>query len=172
MKTKILIVVIFVVALIATGCNKNEIKNVEKKPSELLKEYLLENNWKESEDSSDDFKLEVRNILDEEGKPINMDIYYLNVKTLKISRITRISKLSSTNTEYSFKSNISSGTYILLNDKDNWEKYVTFTYDFNSGTLTSDDSSSKSLCTNLSVNLKDYLEELITDANLNIEDFK
>ena len=115
MKTKILIVVIFVVALIATGCNKNEIKNVEKKPSEVLKEYLLENNWKESEDSSDDFKLEVRNILDEEGKPINMDIYYLNVKTLKISRITRISKLSSTNTEYSFKSNISSGTYILLN---------------------------------------------------------
>ena len=110
--------------------------------------------------------------MDEEGKPINMDIYYLNVKTLKISRITRISKLSSTNTEYSFKSNISSGTYILLNDKDDWEKYVTFTYDFNSGTLTSDDSSSKSLCTNLSVNLKDYLEELITDANLNIEDFK
>ena len=91
---------------------------------------------------------------------------------MNIQRTTRISQLSATTTEYSLKSNIATGNFTLLNEKDEWDKYVTFTYDFNSGSLTIDDDSSSSLCTKQSIELKEKLEEILEDANLSVEDFK
>lgn len=56
--------------------------------------------------------------------------------------------------------------------KDEWEQSFEFTYNFNSGSLTSDENSPISLCTDLAVELKEKLEKIIYDADLNLEEFK
>ncbi len=166
------IFILFCVVLI-TGCNsQKENKDNTMDKYEQLSNYLINNGWEKNENSQDDFTLTIRNILDDDGKPTNVDQYFLNIKKMNIQRITRISQLSATTTDYSLKSNIATGTYILLNEKDEWDKYVSFTYDFNSSSLTTDDNSSSSLCTNQSIGLKEKLEELLEEANLRVEDFK
>lgn len=156
---------------IETGNNNDGDKKIVDK-YEQLGNYLISIGWEKGENSQYDFSLKVRDILDDDGKPVNVDWYFLNIKDMKIQRTTRISQLSTTNTYYSLKSNIANGTYILLNEKDEWDKHVSFTYDFNSGSLTSDDNSSSSLCTSSSIGLKEKLEGIIEDSGLEISDFK
>ena len=156
---------------IETGNNNDEGKKTVDK-YEKLGNYLISIGWEKSENSQYDFSLKDRDILDDDGKPVNVDWYYLNIKKMDIQRITRISQLASTDTKYSLKSNIATGTYIILNEKDEWDKYVSFTYDFNSGSLTSDDNTSSSLCTSSSIGLKEKLEGIIEDSGLEISDFK
>lgn len=166
-------VVILLCIVLITGCSsqkENKDNTIDK--YEQLSNYLINNGWEKSENSQYDFTLTIRNVLDDDGKPTNVDQYYLNIKKMNIQRITRISQLSATTTDYSLKSNIATGTYILLNENDEWDKHVSFTYDFNSGSLTTDDNSSSSLCTSQSIGLKETLEEILKDANLSVEDFK
>ncbi len=173
MKKLFYTIFILLCVVLITGCNnqkENKDNTVDK--YEQLSNYLIDNGWEKSEDSPYNFSLKVRNVLDDNGKPINIDWYNLDIKKMNIQRTTRISQLSATTTDYSLKSNISAGNFTLLNEKDEWDKYVTFTYDFNSGSLTIDDDSSSSLCTKLSIELKEKLEEIIEEANLSKEDFK
>lgn len=173
MKKLFYTIFILLCVVLITGCNnqkENKDNTVDK--YEQLSNYLIDNGWEKSEDSPYNFSLKVRNVLDDDGKPINIDWYSLDTKKMNIQRATRISQLSATTTEYSLKSNIATGNFTLLNEKDEWDKYVTFTYDFNSGSLTIDDDSSSSLCTKQSIELKEKLEEILEDANLSVEDFK
>ena len=165
--------IIFCIFII-TGCNYN--KNIKRENDvdkyEKLSKYLISIGWEKDANSKYDFSLKKRDILDENDKPVNVDWYSLNIKKMNIQRVTRISKFSATTTDYSLKSNIATGNYILLNDNDEWDKYVSFSYDFNGGNLTIDDKASSSLCTNLSVGLKEELENIIKDSDLDVEDFK
>lgn len=173
MKKLFYTIFILLCVVLITGCNsqiENKDNTVDK--YEQLSNYLIDNGWEKSEDSPYNFSLKVRNVLDDNGKPINIDWYNLDIKKMNIQRTTRISQLSATTTDYSLKSNIATGNFTLLNEKDEWDKYVTFTYDFNSGSLTIDDDSSSSLCTKQSIELKEKLEEILEDANLSVEDFK
>ncbi len=143
MKKLFYTIFILLCVVLITGCNnqkENKDNTVDK--YEQLSNYLIDNGWEKSEDSPYNFSLKVRNVLEDDGKPINIDWYSLDTKKMNIQRTTRISQLSATTTEYSLKSNIATGNFTLLNEKDEWDKYVTFTYDFNSGSLTIDDDSS------------------------------
>ena len=156
---------------IETGNNNDEGKKTVDK-YEQLGNYLISIGWEKGENSQYDFSLKDRDILDDNGKPVNVDWYFLNIKKMDIQRLTSISQLSSTDTKYSLKSNIATGTYIIFNEKNEWDKYVSFTYDFNSGSLTSDDNSSSSSCTSQALVLKEKLEGIIEDSGLEISDFK
>lgn len=173
MKKIICFLFVMLCAFLVTGCNDKSEKAVNKIDKYgQLSNYLINNGWKKDENSQYDFTLKKRDILDEKERPINIDWYFLNIKKMNIQRMSRISQFFATTTDYSLKSNIATGTYILLNEDDEWDKYVSFTYDFNSGTLTSNDNSSSSSCTSQALGLKEYLEEIIENADLSIEDFK
>lgn len=171
-KTIYFILVLFCVFII-TGCNSMDLK-IKEEPNkfEQLSNYLISNGWEKIQDSEYDYSLTDSYVLDENEKPINVDIYYLNIKKMSIQRIRRITKLGVSTTNYSLKSNISTGTVAMLNEKDEWEQSFEFTYNFNSGSLTSDENSPISLCTDLAVELKEKLEKIIYDADLNLEEFK
>ena len=164
--------VILLCIIFITGCNeKGKIDNKMDK-YEKLSNYLIGNGWEKSENDQYGFSLKARDFLDDEGKPVNVDWYDLDIKKMNIQRATRISQLAATTTDYSLKSNIATGTYILLNEKDEWDRYASFTYDFNSGSLTISDDFFSSSCTSDALHLKEYLESIIENSNLSVEDFK
>lgn len=169
MKKIICIITVIMCAVVITGCNNND-KSLDK--YEKLSNYLVENGWEKSENDQYGFSLKARDILDKEGKPFNVDWYNLDIKKMNIQRTTRISQLATTTTNYSLKSNIATGTYTLLNEKDEWDRSASFSYDFNSGSLTISDDFFSSSCTNEAINLKEYLEDIIENSGLNVEDFK
>lgn len=169
MKKIFLSIVIIMCTCILAGCNY---KKDEKDKYEQLSEYLINNGWEKSEYSQYEFTIKPIDILDKDGKPINIDWYNLDIKKMNIQRTTRFSGLSVTTTSYSLKSNIATGNEIILNSENEWEKYVSFSYDFNSGNLTIDDKIFSGSCTDASVNLKEKLENIIVDTGLKIEEFK
>ena len=174
MKKYIYFLFVIICAVVVTGCNNTDDKKEEKvlDKYEKLSNYLVESGWKKSENDQYGFSLKARDILDKEGKPFNVDWYNLDIKKMNIQRTTRISQLATTTTNYSLKSNIATGTYTLLNEKDEWDRSASFSYDFNSGSLTISDDFFSSSCTNEAINLKEYLEDIIENSGLNVEDFK
>lgn len=116
-KTIYFILVLFCVFII-TGCNSMDSK-IKEEPNkfEQLSNYLISNGWEKIQDSEYDYSLTDSYVLDENEKPINVDIYYLNIKKMSIQRIRRITKLGVSTTNYSLKSNISTGTVAMLNEK-------------------------------------------------------
>lgn len=166
----ILMVVVSFILICFLFLKKTNVRNEDK--YYILGKYLEKKGWKRDSSCAYCFYLTIEETFDEKGKPINIDKYFIYLAPMRIHRVHRMSKLGVTLIDYYLKHDISTGKQIYLNEKEEDVSKVSFSYNFKSGILSIDDKSSSNFCIDISIDIKDYLESIIIDANLKLEDFK
>ena len=169
MKKKLIIMILFLFVFL-TGCSeKEQIKNEQNSKlsnAELIANTIVDKGYKEISDS--EYELKAYDDLDENGKPVHVDYYYIDVDKLTIRRMVRFKSLSLVDVTYDYKSDIASGTYILLDLNDDWESVAKFTYNFKSGQMIIDDENFNSSCTNFSIELKNEISDIINKSGVSV----
>lgn len=148
---KNLILVLFIISLMLNAVlgtllavsllTGEETKVEEKSPEELkndeinkLDKYLKESGYK-LEDGK--YVNEIRKVDDEEGKPYNWSIVYVQKDPFVYTHLTAMKMLGiNSNRFYNYNTDIASGTFSYFGEDGNLISIVNYTYDFNTGTLT------------------------------------
>ena len=123
------------------------------------------------ETSEDNYTKEVVKTDKPDGTFDNWDIYYFDVDDLRYSRITAMDALRiSTNSEYSIRTNIASGSTQFFEENSNaWEDRWQYTYDFNSGLATCTAIFAKNCSDTSLISFKNSLDSFLSKNNIDVE---